>query len=145
MTLVALIDYDLINEISSIHKTKNVIIMLDANEDVMNSSFNDTMNNLGLRNVIFANTGVPMPPTHHQGIRAISTIYASVTLTVIQAGVLPIGRGVHGDHKNLYVDFNTQSFMGDSMYMVIPPPMKPLHMKDSRICKKITYTVNLKT
>ena len=126
-------DCDLHEEILHQMQRKNIVIMLDANEDVENGEFNNMMQGLGLRNGVSARINSTMPATHHRGSRPISAIYCSRNLVVTRSGILPIGMGVRGDHRNIYLDVQTKSLMGGDMYMVIPPPMRKLKLNDSRI------------
>ena len=128
-----LFDKDIRKEIMDHIQLKNVILMLDGNEDMENGPFNDMMNGVGMRNGIQTRIRQPMPPTHHRGSRPISAIYCSRNLVVTRAGILPIGVGVRGDHKNMYIDIQTKSFLGGKMYKVVPPPMRTLQLSDSRI------------
>jgi len=132
----SMFDGDLKEELESILNECNVILMLDANEDIENGKFNQMILSLGLKNSILSRVNEPMPATHHRGSRPISTIYHSAGLSVVRAGVVPTGIGVHGDHRNIYADFDQKSFFGDPMYMVAEASMKKLQLRDSRIYKR---------
>jgi len=60
---------------------------------------------------------------------------------VARAGILSIGTGVRGDHRNVYIDVQAQSFMGNPMYIVVPPPMRRLKLGDYRVTKKFNRIV----
>jgi len=128
-----LFDDDLKNELLQSLQYHNIILMLDANEDVEDSAFNNMMNGIGLINGIRKRNLLPMPPTHHRGSRPISTFYCSRNIQVKRSGVLPIAVGVSGDHRNIFLDVETKSFLGGKMYMVLPPQMKRLKLDDSRV------------
>jgi len=128
-----LFDIDLQREIKNQLYDKQIILMLDANENVENGNFNDMMNGLGMRNGIQSRIAQPMPPTHHRGSRPISAIYCSRNIIVTRSGILPIGMGVRGDHRNIYIDVQTQLVMGGKMFMITPPPMRTLKLNDSRV------------
>ena len=134
-------DRDLHSEILDQLQSKQVILMLDANEDIQHGHFNDMMNGLGMRNGIQTRITTPMPATHHRGSRPISAIYCSRNIVVARAGILPIGTGVRGDHRNIYIDVQIRSVMGGSMYIVTPPPMRTLQLNDSRIYLKFIKLV----
>jgi len=136
-----IVDSDLYREILEQLQSKQIILMLDANEDVQQGKFNNMMNGLGMRNGIQTRTTSPMPATHHRGSRTISAIYCSRNIAVTRAGILPIGTGVRGDHKNIYIDVQIQSVMGGKMYIVSPPPMRTLKLNDSRIYLKFIKLV----
>ena len=128
-----LFDTDLKREIKDHLHNKQIILMLDANEDIENGTFNDMMNGLGMRNGIQSRIAQPMPPTHHRGSRPISAIYCSRNIIVMRSGILPIGMGIRGDHRNIYIDVQAQSVMGGKMFMITPPPMRTLKLNDSRV------------
>jgi len=128
-----LFDNDIQDEMLEQLGTKNIILMLDVNEDVEQGKFNEMMKGIGMRNVIQSRLQKSMPATHHRGSRPISAIYCSRNMIVTRAGILPIETGVRGDHKNIFIDVQTKSFMGGKMYMVTPPPMRTLKMNDSCI------------
>ena len=111
-------DQNLQDELELLINECNIILMLDTNEDIENGNFNKSMLSIGMKNSILTRVQQPMPATHHRGSRPISTIYHSNGLKVVRAGILPTGIGVHGDHRNIYADFDQKSFLGDPMFMV---------------------------
>ena len=114
----------------------NIVLMIDVNQDVINGQFTRMMNEIGMNNAFNDPNYETMPPTHHRGRRPISAIYLSPLLNVKRKGILQKGLGVHGDHRNMFVDISTQSFLGSTMYKVVSAPMKRLQMHDSRIVQK---------
>jgi len=129
-------DEDIVTDIEKNKESKNIILMLDINQDAITGSFNTRMNELGLFNAFITRPQGNLPPTHHRGSRPISAIYHSTSLQVMRAGILPIGSGVGGDHRNMFVDFSTSSFLGQQMYIVPEHDIKTLHLKDPRVYNK---------
>ena len=129
-------DDDITTDIENSKNSKNIILMLDINQDANKGSFNTRMNEIGLQNAFITRSQGTLPPTHHRGSKPISAIYHSTALQVMRAGILPIGTGVGGDHRNMFVDFSTSSFLGQQMYIVPEHDIKTLHLKDSRVYKK---------
>jgi len=129
-------DNDIMEELEEQLKTKNIIFMLDANQDIILGHFQKRMNEIGLKNAFLTRSHGEMPSTHHRGSRPISAIFHSNDLKVVRTGILPIGLGVDGDHKNMFVDFDMASVLGNEMYMVADNNMKTLNLSDSRIYKK---------
>jgi len=129
-------DEDFIDELRENMSTSNLIVMLDANDDIRMGEFNKKIINIGMMNSITSRSSIPMPPTHHRGSKPISCIYHSKGVKVSRSGILPVGIGVGGDHRNMYVDYDTVSFLGNPMYMIKPPQMRRLQLQDSRIYKK---------
>jgi len=129
-------DRDIIQEISKLLENTNVVLMLDANQNIMTGQFTKTMRDIGMYNVFERLDLLPMPATHHRGRHPISTIYVSANLQPIRAGILPKTIGVQGDHRNIYVDITNDTFLGVYMYKIISQPMKRLQLRDSRIVSK---------
>jgi len=135
-------DESIIEEIRSQIEEKNVILMLDANQNVQNGPFTESMSELGLVNVISTLNDGDLPATHHRGSKPISAIYATSSLDATRSGILPKGSGVHGDHRNMFVDITSDSFFGTYMFMIVSPPMKRLQLHDSRIVARFKkYTL----
>ena len=61
----------------------------------------------------------------------------------MKAGILQKGIGFQGDHRNIFVDLETKSFLGLRMYKILPPAMKTLQLNDSRTYK--AFIKHLKT
>jgi len=141
LTPRTMFDKDLKEELIIQVQHKNVMVMLDANEDVEQGLFNEMMRDVGLHNAIRSRIKTPMPATHHRGSRPISTMYCSRGIVTTRAGVLPIGYGVRGDHRNLFVDVQETSFLGNPMYRVVPPPMRRLKLNDSCVSKRFVHLV----
>jgi len=114
----------------------NIVLLIDVNQNVMHGHFTKMMKEMGLVNVFEILHSDDMPSTHHRGSNPISAIYISPFLQPTRAGILPKGIGVLGDHRNMFMDVTTASFLGSHMYMVKTPQMKRLHMGDSRIVKR---------
>ena len=128
-----LFDNDMKKELMFQMQHHNIVLMLDANEDVEDGQFNSMMNDIGLINGIRKRVFSPMPPTHHRGSRPISTFYCSRNIQIKRAGILPIAMGISGDHRNMFIDVETKSILGGKMYMITPPQMKRLKLNDPRI------------
>jgi len=129
-----LFDSDIIKEFKKIIKDGiQIVLMIDANEDIGNGKFTSMLREISLKNVFETLQILPMPPTHHSGSRPISTIYASTSLQVKSAGILQKGIGIQGDHRNIFVDFTQTSFIGAPLFKVESPPIKKLQLQDSRI------------
>jgi len=134
-------DECIITELANQINRCNVVLMIDANQDVRTGHFNQEMNDLGLINIISNTVQQPLPATHHRGSKPISAIYASSMIQATRAGILPKGQGVHGDHRNMYVDLTASSTLGTYMYQIVSPPMKTLQLKDSRTVKRFVKQI----
>ena len=126
-------DECIFRELKSQLEEKNLVLMIDVNQNVNTGTFAKTMAELGLTNAISNLNDEPLPATHHRGSKPISEIFTTSSLEATRAGILPIGHGVHGDHRNMFVDITADSFFGTYMFMIVSPPMKRLQLHDSRI------------
>ena len=129
-------DNDILAEIKDQVQEKNVVLMIDVNQNVITGHFTKAMEEIGMLNAVDKLNPEPLPATHHRGSNPISAIYATQALEVTRAGILPKGLGVHGDHRNMFLDITAGSFLGTYMYLVISPPMKRLQLHDSRIVRR---------
>jgi len=114
-----------------------LILMIDVNQNVVTGHFSEIMRELGLQNAFERyHDKFTIPATHHRGSKPISAIYISSNMQCSQCGILPKTFGVHGDHRNMFIDIPTQSFLGSPMYDIMTQPMKKLQLRDSRIVEK---------
>ena len=118
-----------------------IILCLDANEDVSQGQFNPQATTNGLFNVHTSIHNDPLPPTHNNGSKPISAIYASLGLTPTRCGILKHGEGIEGDHRNMFVDFHQDNLLGDEIYVVPPPQQRRLQLYDSRIVDRFNSAV----
>jgi len=114
----------------------NLVLAIDANDNIISGSFTRKMQSIGLQNVFDNPEFPPVPPTHYNGSSPISTLYSTKSLQIIQTGILQKYTGVKGDHKNMFVDISTSSFLGESMYKVVRPELRRLKLDDPRIVKR---------
>ena len=116
------VDIDIQNLLRSwIDMHIRIILCIDANDNLLEGTFLDTMNTLGLINAHSAYCNSPLPPTHERGSHPISGIFISPTLVPTRAGILRHGVGILGDHRNMFVDFHEYNVLGNEIY-TIPPP-----------------------
>jgi len=115
---------------------KNIVLMIDVNQNVQTGPFTKTMAEIGLTNAVDKLNDGPLPATHHRGSKPISAMYISACLEATRAGILPKASGVHGDHRNMFIDITANTFFGTYMYMIVSPPMKRLQLHDSRIVRR---------
>lgn len=131
-----LFDNDIYLELKAQLTKSNVALMIDVNQDVVTGHFTQRMQKIGLINIIAEKIETTLPGTHHRGSKPISAIYTSPLLRATKVGILPIGLGVRGDHRNMFVDITTASLLGTYMYQIVSPPMKTLQLRDSRIVNR---------
>jgi len=124
-------DEDIVVEIQEQMKSKNIILMIDVNQDTIVGHFQRKMKDIGMYNVFVTRNHGDLPPTHHRGYKPISTIFHSADLKIARNGILPIGIGIEGDHRNMYVDFDINSFLGQQIYRVADAKAKSLNLQDS--------------
>ena len=114
-----------------------MVIALDANDDVRKDPIISIMRTGNLENVFLNDLPEDqLPASHIRGSRPITSIFASAELEVVQSGVLAQGVGVQADHRNMYVDFHENQFLGAPMFLVQKPDRRRLQLFDLRIVKK---------
>jgi len=134
-------DNDIVNELSTQMQNKRIVLMLDINQNAHTGTFNTRMMEIGLKNAFVTRNHGKIPATHHRGSQPISAIYHSTTLEITRTGILPIGLGVNGDHRNMFVDFSSSSFLGQQMYLVADNSIKTLKLDDPRVYRKFIKTL----
>jgi hypothetical protein len=136
---------DLDKEVSEVIKNGElVIIMLDGNSDMRNSSLATMLSNLNLREVILQchGRGVSTFWCNNSAI-PINGIWASAGISVIEGGYLDYEKVVPGaDHKCLWTDISFQQAFGHNMPAINRPQTRPLHCKDPRIVPSYNRTYN---
>ena len=137
VTPIELFDSDLTSELEvTLANGINIVLSIDANENVETGEFSMAMNQIGMTNAFSTLFHEPMPATHHSGSQPISTFYHSSELNIVSGGILQKGCGFQADHRNMFIDIQETSFLGTAMFKVTPPPMKRLQLNDPRIYKK---------
>ena len=68
-------------------------------------------------------------------------MYISATLVPTQAGILPHGHGIEGDHRNMFIDFEHRNFLGEDLHIIPPSEKRRLQLKDSRTVQKFNQAV----
>ena len=135
-------DHDLFQEIDEwLENGTRILLCIDANEDVTSGPFITRATQSGLFNVHSTLHDNPLPPTHNRGSKPISAMLASYGLTPSRCGILENGQGIEGDHRNMFVDFPQDNFLGDEIYKVPPPTQRRLQLYDSRIVDRFNTAV----
>ena len=73
---------------------------------------------------------------HHRGSHPISGMFSSPSLIPTRLGILENGHGILGDHRNMYVDFSEDIFMGNELFEIPPPAQRRLQLFDSRTVQR---------
>jgi len=120
----------------SINLGINSILAIDTNDDIMSSSFTRKMTTIGMFNAFNNPDLPPIPPTHYNGSKPISAIYTTKSLQIVQMGILQKYTGIQGDHKDMFIDISTPSFLGESMYKITRPELRRLKLSDPRVVKR---------
>jgi len=98
---------------------------------------------IGMKNAYHARAHGSLPATYHRGSKLISAIFHSPNLQVMRTGILSIGIDVCGDHRNMFADFSTTSFLGQPMYMVAEHSIKTMKFNYSRVYKKFISVLKI--
>ena len=116
-----------------------VIIGLDANEDVRNGDFSRKLARLGLTETITAQHGNCTPATYKRGSIPIDGLYVSSTLRGLQCGYLAFEEQF--DHRCLWMDIPLTIAFGHSIPAIVTAKARRLKCEDPRIVRKYQDTL----
>ena len=114
---------------------EQIILMLDANEDLNSGYVDRFFQSIGLKNVLHDHhPGIHPPSTYKRNFSnvPIDGIYCSNNIQASRCGYLPFGFGM-GDHRILYMDLDKQSFLGGNLFKIERPQVRRLKCTGFRI------------
>jgi hypothetical protein len=121
-----------------IHKRHELVIMLDSNDDLSDSSPTHSLTtDCGLFSVHeqadYA-ADSPAPATHARGRTKIDHILVTAALlpAVTASGIEPLHAGILSDHRALYVDFDTELFLRGTLTTIPPSAARLLKSTDPK-------------
>ena len=117
-----------------------LVIGLDANEDVRNGGFLARLAQLGLQETIIAQHGNDAPATYKRGSVPIDGLYVSRSLRGLKCGYLPFHEQF--DHRALWIDIPNTIAFGHNITEVAKVAARRLKCEDPRVVK--TYQDYLK-
>jgi hypothetical protein len=98
---------------------ERIVIMMDANGDVMRGQLKSMEMNLGLKNTILTHNKSREPPaTHKRGSQMINVILSSPEIVITGAAMLG-GKDSLGDHHTFVVDFEEDSLIGENLLKIV--------------------------
>ena len=114
-----------------------IAVMGDFNQDLRLSSSptKRMLESLGLKDGIIDKYGGTAPRTHVYGHAPIDGIFVTPTLHITQGGYAP-GDITVSDHRMLWVDITTASFMGEKHTPITRHPQRKLNTTNPRVKKK---------
>lgn len=131
-------DHDLMQFISScMANGEQIILGIDANEDVRTGSFARNMHGLGLSDICTSRHGIDPPPTYARGSLPIDAIFVSASLLQSRCGYTKIV----SDHRVLWVDIPHQSLFGTRLSSLPGRSPQRLVLNDPRIVSKYISTL----
>lgn len=132
----AMID-DLCKEIKkSMEKGEQIVLTLDANEDIRSGYARDKFTALNLIEINIHRHGNDAPATYNRGSKPIDGIFVSTTLIHSRCGYLAHGDTPTGcDHRALYIDLYTSAAFGNSI-PTHKPSIRRMKCNDPRVVKR---------
>jgi hypothetical protein len=119
-----------------IHKRHELVIMMDSNDDLSESSPTDSLlTECGLFSVHeqadYA-ADSPAPATYARGSKKIDHILVTAALlpAVTASGIEPLHAGILSDHRALYVDFDTKLLLRGTLTTIPPSAARLLKSTD---------------
>ena len=123
---------DLENSIKAwVESGDQVVLGIDANEDIRKGKFRDAMNRAGLVEIISHLHGEDLPRTQNRGSKPIDGIWVSPSLVACQAGYLPF----EFDHRAMWIDIPHELAFGHNPPPIVKPAARRLKCHDPRIVK----------
>ena len=111
-----------------------LIIGLDANEDVRGGAFTAKLAQLGLQETVIAQHGNEAPATYKRGANPIDGLYVSRSLRGLKCGYLPFHEQF--DHRMLWIDIPFSIAFGHNISETVRVSARRLKCEDPRIVKK---------
>ena len=118
---------------------RNIVICGDFNENVLDGKLNESMQQLGLINLmqsmIPANS--PVVRTHNRGNSVIDGVWSTYhfSMKISAMGLAPFDFLFPSDHRGSYIDFDIRDFLDNTNISVLPAPYRRLK---STIPKRVT-------
>ncbi len=129
---------------SEIHKWQlqgdQIVLMGDWNKETHSAEFVDWYDKLGLIDPILRKHGQGAPPTYNKGSKRIDGILISGTLKASRCGFLAFD-ALPGDHRVLYIDIKTKSFIGHRPSNIPTHAARRLKLDDPRVVEKYQMEV----
>ena len=116
-----------------------VILCMDANEDVRSNRIHQFTSILGLQDAIL--TQHPNPPAtcdKNNNRQPIDAIWVTPGLLPVLSGYLPFDEGCPSDHRLIWIDIVKDTFLGNSSKLATPKPRR-LKASDPRIVEKYNH------
>lgn len=108
---------------------EQIILGIDANEDVRTGVFCCKMKEVGLVDVCINRHGSHAPPTYARGTLPIDALFVSVNLINSRAGYLP----VVSDHRVLWVDVPQRTLFGLRLALLPSRTPQRFTLQDPRV------------
>ena len=107
-----------------------IILMLDLNDDILNSTANTKLNSIGLKECITGrHNNQPPLATCNRGSKPIDGIYVSNTIMIQKGGYCPCNT-FPSDHRALWIELTMSNLCGNNMAPIIHPQARRLKCND---------------
>jgi hypothetical protein len=123
---------------------EELVIALDANEDVRSGATNTMLTQHGLKEAILdkhSHLSAPATVNSNHSRTPIDGIWTTAGLTIQRAGYGAQGEGYPSDHRLLYIDIHTRSLYGYRPPTINHTQISRLHSQDPRTRRKYLRAV----
>ena len=137
-----------------------IIVIMDANEDVTTQQFQTWLQQNDLVEAIAAHREERAPATYHRGSKQIDGIFISTSINPIASGFLPFGV-FPSDHRAIWIKISFDNMFGYKMKRITTPQARRLkcnnpkvsgrwkelmkgHAKQNKIKKKLQHIMQIK-
>jgi hypothetical protein len=117
-----------------------IVIGMDANDDVRYSNFATLMRRADFYEVVTDKHGQSGPSTYARGTKPVDAIWVLSSLRHSECGYLPFGSF---DHRPLFIDLPSHLVFGSSALPAVRPQAQRLQLEDPRIVQR--YQDRLRT
>lgn len=118
-----------------------IVLMMDANEEVSTPSFSNWVQQHGLEDLITRDRDDVIPPTYHRGSKQIDGIFASATIHAVRSGFMEFG-GFPSDHRALWFDMTYNNAFGCRMATTMTYAPRRLKSNDPKVQKRWIELMN---
>ena len=115
----------------------NLIVGIDANEDVRSGDTASMFNSLGMRDAVMSIHGNAPPETmnRNNNKKPIDAIFVSAGISITASGYTGYNDFINSDHRSIFVDVPFTSFLGHNPPNIHSRPIEKLRPEDPRIRK----------
>ena len=124
---------DILKEIATWQEEGDqVVLMLDANQDVRDQVIKNKLATVQMREILLERHGQDAPNTYNRGRLPIDGIFATPAIDIIKGGYHGFGDTIPSDHRCLWFDVSYTTAFGHDLPKTVHAKARRLKMEDPR-------------